>query len=150
MDKSTIIKKYSNGEVTIVWKPGQCIHSAICWKHPDGLIKVFNPSERPWIKPEGASTQEIINQVKKCPSGALSYTLNNETNLEPIKNKVIEPKTKVEIVTNGPYLLNGIFEIIDANGEIKEADQSCALCRCGGSKNKPFCDGSHTRNGFSD
>ncbi len=77
MDKATLTKKYSNGEVTIVWKPGQCIHSAICWKHPEGLIKVFNPSEKPWIKPEGGTTEEIINQVKKCPSGALSYFMND-------------------------------------------------------------------------
>ncbi len=77
MDKLTLTKKYSNGEVTIVWKPGICIHSAICWKHPNGLPKVFNPMEHPWIKPEAAATKEIINQVKKCPSGALSHFLND-------------------------------------------------------------------------
>lgn len=71
-----ITKKYSNGEVTIVWKPDLCAHSAICWKGEDGLMEVFNPREKPWIKPEGASTERIIEQVKKCPSGALSYFLN--------------------------------------------------------------------------
>ena len=72
-----ITKKYTNGEVTIVWRPGVCIHSAICFK---GLGKVFNPQQRPWISPEGATTQEIIDQVKKCPSGALSYFLNEDVN----------------------------------------------------------------------
>ncbi len=67
--------KYSNGEVTVVWKPGTCIHSTICWK---GLIQVFNPSQRPWININGATTERIIEQVKKCPSGALSYFLNSE------------------------------------------------------------------------
>jgi uncharacterized Fe-S cluster protein YjdI len=45
-----ITKKYSNYEITIVWKPNTCIHSTICWKHPTGLGNVFNPSEKPWIK----------------------------------------------------------------------------------------------------
>ena len=68
-----ITKKYSNGEVTIVWKPNTCIHSAICFK---GLSEVFDPQKRPWITPEGANTERIIEQVKKCPSGALTYYLN--------------------------------------------------------------------------
>ena len=65
-----ITKKYTNGEVTIVWKPNQCIHSTICFK---GLGQVFDPQRRPWITPESATTQQIIDQIKKCPSGALSY-----------------------------------------------------------------------------
>lgn len=67
------ILKYTKDEVTVVWKPKVCIHSTLCWK---GLIQVFNPKERPWIKMDGASTERIIEQVKKCPSGALSYYLN--------------------------------------------------------------------------
>jgi uncharacterized Fe-S cluster protein YjdI len=62
-------KEYSNGETTIVWKPELCIHSGVCVKT---LPRVYNPKERPWIKPENAATQEIIDQVAKCPSGALS------------------------------------------------------------------------------
>ena len=68
--------KYTNNEVTVVWKPKVCIHSSLCWK---GLIAVFNPKEKPWIKMDGASTEKIIEQVRKCPSGALSYYLNTET-----------------------------------------------------------------------
>ena len=69
--------KYINGEVTVVWKPKTCIHSTICWK---GLIEVFNPRERPWIKMDGATTERIVEQVKKCPSGALSYFMNADEN----------------------------------------------------------------------
>jgi uncharacterized Fe-S cluster protein YjdI len=67
--------KYSNGEVTIVWKPAICIHSAKCFK---GLPEVFDPKKRPWINAEGATTERIIEQVKICPSGALSFFMNAE------------------------------------------------------------------------
>lgn len=62
-------KEYSNGEITIIWQPKKCMHSGICVKT---LPKVYNPKERPWIKPQNATTEELIKQVAKCPSGALS------------------------------------------------------------------------------
>lgn len=71
---NAITKKYSNGDVTIVWKPDQCTHSGICFR---GLGEVFDPRKRPWITLETSTTDKIIAQVKKCPSGALSYYLNS-------------------------------------------------------------------------
>ena len=68
-----IVKHYSNGELTVVWKPGLCIHSGICVKT---LPQVYNTKERPWVKPENASTEELMEQIRKCPSGALSYFMN--------------------------------------------------------------------------
>ncbi len=73
-----ITKKYTNGEVTIVWKPAVCIHSTICWKAATDLPQVFNPFIKPWIKAETATTEKLIEQIKKCPSGALSFYINNE------------------------------------------------------------------------
>jgi uncharacterized Fe-S cluster protein YjdI len=70
-----IKKEYTNGEVTIIWQPDLCIHSGICVRL---LPKVYHPKERPWITPEHATTQEIIEQVKQCPSGALSFRMNDE------------------------------------------------------------------------
>jgi uncharacterized Fe-S cluster protein YjdI len=70
-----ITKEYSNGEVTIVWKNSLCKHSANCVR---GLPAVFNSGDQPWIKPESASTEKIIEQVKKCPSGALSFYMNDK------------------------------------------------------------------------
>jgi uncharacterized Fe-S cluster protein YjdI len=72
-----IVKKYSNGELTIVWKPGLCIHSGVCVRT---LPKVYNPGEKPWVKPENASTEELKAQITKCPSGALSYLMNDREN----------------------------------------------------------------------
>jgi uncharacterized Fe-S cluster protein YjdI len=63
-------KTYSKGEITVIWKPGVCIHSGKCVQ---GLGEVFNVTARPWINIDGASTDRIIKQVEQCPSGALSY-----------------------------------------------------------------------------
>jgi uncharacterized Fe-S cluster protein YjdI len=78
MDKK-ITKKYSNGETTIVWQPHLCIHSGICAR---GLPEVFRPSEKPWINVDVAKTEALVNQVKNCPSGALSYFMNDNSGKE--------------------------------------------------------------------
>lgn len=62
-------KEYTNGEITVVWKPLKCTHSGVCVRT---LPEVYQPKRKPWVKLENASTQEIISQVQKCPSGALS------------------------------------------------------------------------------
>jgi uncharacterized Fe-S cluster protein YjdI len=62
--------KYSNGEITIIWQPNICIHSGICAK---GLIEVFDPRRKPWINMSSSDSETIKAQIKKCPSGALSY-----------------------------------------------------------------------------
>lgn len=68
-----ITKHYTNGEVTIVWKPTLCTHSRNCFT---GLPDVFHPKDLPWVTPDKSSTDKIVEQVKKCPSGALTYFLN--------------------------------------------------------------------------
>ncbi|UKJ06603.1 (4Fe-4S)-binding protein [Solitalea lacus] len=77
MEKQNLKKEYTNGEVTVVWQNAKCIHSGICFK---GLPQVFDPRRRPWISILGADTQKIIDQVKRCPSGALSYYMNGKKN----------------------------------------------------------------------
>lgn len=67
--------EYTNGEVTVVWQPEICIHSANCVKN---LPTVFKPKEKPWIRVENASSEEIMNAIDKCPSGALSYRKNEK------------------------------------------------------------------------
>ncbi len=65
--------QYTNGEVTVVWKPHVCKHSTHCFRE---LPAVFDPKKRPWVNIHGATSQQIIEQVKKCPSGALSFFMN--------------------------------------------------------------------------
>jgi uncharacterized Fe-S cluster protein YjdI len=139
-----ITKKYTNGEVTIVWKPNTCIHSRICWNTATGLPEVFNPAERPWIKPEAASTERIIEQVKKCPSGALSFYMNTEA--ETVAE--ISAESIVEVSPNGPLLVYGNLIVKDKEGNETHKNKVTAFCRCGQSSNKPYCDGSHIKAGF--
>lgn len=70
-------KEYSNGDVTIIWKPSLCQHTGICVKL---LPQVYNPNEKPWIKPEHANSEALIKQVMQCPSGALSIKKRNDIN----------------------------------------------------------------------
>ena len=135
---------YTNDEVTVVWKPKVCIHSTLCWKE---LIEVFNPRERPWIKMNGAATERIIEQVRKCPSGALSYFLNDDAGkTEEDKDKIISEAAqllKIEVTPNGPYLIQSQCLIIHSDGKEETKTGTVALCRCGASQTKPYCDGSH-------
>ena len=140
MDKE-IIKEYSNGELTIVWKPKTCIHAAECVK---ALPKVYNPKARPWLKIENATTQELKDQIKKCPSGALSYYMNDENDKE---TETLE--TKVEVLENGPLLVYGTLKVTDKDGNTETKNKTTAFCRCGQSNNKPYCDGAHIESGFS-
>jgi uncharacterized Fe-S cluster protein YjdI len=139
-----ITKKYTNGEVTIVWNPEECIHSGICFR---GLGEVFDPKKRPWITPEQSTSEKIIEQVKKCPSGALSYYLNRDASEEKVQ---VDAETIVETMPNGPLLVYGNVSVKTATGEITKKNNVTAFCRCGGSQNKPFCDGTHKKIGFED
>jgi len=71
-------REYSNQEITIAWNPHICAHSTKCWKGENGLISVFNPFKKPWINAEGAENSEIIQRIKNCPSGALSFYYNSD------------------------------------------------------------------------
>lgn len=139
-DKKKITKEYSNGEVTVVWKPDLCIHSKFCIT---GLPEVFDFEARPWINAKGAVTEAIVDQVKKCPSGALSFYMNDEDG-----KSEVEAERVAEIMPDGPLLVYGNIVVKTPDGEIKRDTRQTAFCRCGASENKPFCDGSHKRVGF--
>ena len=142
-DLSRVTKKYTNGEVTIVWKPARCIHSQKCF---NGLPAVFDPTKRPWVDANASDTNSIISQVSKCPSTALSYYLNSEG--EKAAEDNVEIETVVEAKPNGPLFVYGNISIKKANGTIEKRSDVTAFCRCGNSNNKPFCDGSHLKAEF--
>lgn len=136
------VKTYTNGEVTVRWEPSKCIHSARCVK---GLPSVFNSGKRPWITIDGAETQQIIDQVAQCPSGALSTYMNDEA--DDIES--IETERIVEVAPDGPLLVYGNISVKHRDGNVEKKSKVSAFCRCGASFNKPFCDGTHRKIGFS-
>ena len=139
-------KSYSNEDITVIWKPDVCIHSTKCWK---ASLAIFNPKRRPWIDMSAGSTEEIIKIVDNCPSGALSYERNSkmsEQKTQPAQSQ--QSQTTVQVNKGGPYLVKGKFVFVGTDGKEEIKEGSIALCRCGGSNNKPFCDGTHRKIGF--
>lgn len=133
-------KEYTNGEISVVWEAEKCIHSAMCVK---GLPNVFQPKERPWIKIDSSTTDKIIETVKKCPSGALSYYMNDT---EDKTSETLE--TKIEVLENGPLLIYGTLKVTHKDGKQETKNKTTAFCRCGASQNKPYCDGAHIKQDF--
>jgi len=131
------VYSYSNDEITINWDAETCFHSEVCTKN---LSSVFNLKQKPWINVNGA-TKELINT---CPSGALSYNISTTDK----KETKPESSVSIRIVPDGPILVNGAFEFTDKDGNVSQVDKNIAFCRCGGSENKPFCDGTHKKIGF--
>ncbi len=136
MANREITKKYTNGDLTIIWKPHLCIHSGNCVK---ALPKVYNPAERPWIKAENATTQDLKSQIALCPSGALSHSVENQK-----QTNTANMETKIEIRKNGPLLVHGDLSVTH-NENTERKERITAFCRCGASGNKPYCDGNHNK-----
>lgn len=133
---------YRGDGITIHDNRGVCAHAALC---TDGLPSVFRIREEPWIDPAGASRDEIVATVRQCPSGALTLSLDRGS-LPP--ETVAEPA--IFVATNGPYHVTGPAVLVDTVFGAGAPPDRFALCRCGGSQNKPFCDGTHWSNGFTD
>lgn len=132
------MKEYSNQEIVVCWQPEKCIHARECVK---GLPQVFNHSRKPWIDMKGAISEDIMKIIDRCPSGALSY--KKADNSGPCS-------VKIKVMKNGPLLVEGDCTLVDRDGKDESFKGPFALCRCGGSGKKPFCDGSHVRIAFDD
>lgn len=140
-----IVKKYTNGEITVVWQPDLCVHATTCFTE---LPKVFVPYERPWIKLDKGVTEEIIKTVCNCPTDALTYFWNKDMKEEQKTENTEEKSTEIKILKNGPFLVKGDFKITNYDGTEIQTRNTASLCRCGLTKNKPFCDGSHVKGNF--
>ena len=132
---------YVGKRITIHDNRGICAHAGVC---TDRLKTVFRMGKEPWIDPGGASVEEIIETVVKCPSGALSYSIEN------IEYRDQGREPMVTVTDNGPYAITGEIELIGVTFGEGASKEHYTLCRCGASKNKPFCDGSHWSVDFRD
>jgi len=128
-------RDYVGEKITVHDNRCVCSHAAFCYT---GLPEVFRVEGRPWIDPDAASPEETAAIIEKCPSGALSYTIDG------VEHKDLDRKPAITVSKGGPYCVVGGIEVDcdepRAQGVSKE---HCTLCRCGASKNKPFCDGTH-------
>ena len=132
---------YAGRRITIHDNRGICAHAGHCTA---GLPGVFRMGEEPWIDPDGASAGEIAAVIAQCPSGALSYSVDD---LE-YRDQGGEPA--IHVSPDGPYVVTGGPELLESPWGEGAARDHYTLCRCGASRNKPFCDGSHWTVGFKD
>jgi len=131
---------YRNEQIAIIWNPRLCIHSQNC---VNGLPQVFQRDQRPWIKVNGATASEIAEVVTRCPSGALRFQrLDGGEQEQAPEQTIISPQP------DGPLYVRGQFRVVASDGTVIREATRVALCRCGQSSNKPFCDGTHETIGF--
>lgn len=150
------LQVYETDQVRVTFDPQVCIHSGTCLRT---LPAVFDISRRRWIDPKQATPDQVLAAVAKCPSGALRAALVTSVHrsLPDPPPSVVAPRDPAEAPTvritvrrNGSLLVEGRFEVVDAEGTLLREGEKCSLCRCGHSKNKPFCDSSHKSLGWCD
>jgi CDGSH-type Zn-finger protein/uncharacterized Fe-S cluster protein YjdI len=133
---------FESPAITVTWIRQRCIHVAECVR---GLPAVFKPGNVPWIEPAQAVADLVAEVVRRCPTGALHYERHDggAAELVPEVNVVVPDP-------DGPFYLSGYVEVVAQDGAPVVRDTRIALCRCGETKNRPFCDGSHWDAGFDD
>lgn len=135
------VYSYKGTEVEVTWDQKRCIHAKEC---VHGLPEVFDISKKPWIQPNKADpVSNLKDVIQKCPTGALRFFQNQESSLDLI------PETNtIRIIENGPLYLSGDIRIVTMEEVELLKDTRIAMCRCGQSSNKPFCDNSHMQVAF--
>ena len=136
------IFKYPGKEIDVFWDKRLCIHIGECGNSEGEL---FIGGRQPWCKPDVVDVEEVIDVVKRCPTGALTYKLRDGGSEE-----IPESNNQVRVAHRGPLYITGALEIENLPDEMAGANFRVALCRCGASVNKPFCDNNHENIGFND
>lgn len=139
---SAQIRRYACEEIEVSFEARRCIHAGACVR---GLPAVFDTGRRPWILPSAAGAEAIADVVQRCPSGALHFTRfdGGEPEVAPRENTIVP-------TARGPLYVRGEVTLRRPDGSVLVEDTRMALCRCGESRNKPFCDNSHRASGFDD
>ena len=135
-------KRYASEEIEVSFDPRRCIHAARC---VTGAPEVFDPNARPWIRPENAGAAKIADVVARCPTGALRYERRDGGPAEAVPSEVT-----ISVEKNGPIYVHGPMPLVDPAGDRwSDAGPRYALCRCGASSSKPYCDRTHEKIGFA-
>lgn len=135
------VRDFAAPEITVHFNRAICSGAGECVR---GLPAVFVSGVEDWIRPDQARVAEVVEVVRRCPSGALTYTVNGEHVARD------EKEVSVRIVKDGPYEVTGPVELDTETWSAKASRTCFALCRCGKSENAPFCDYSHGEQGWTD
>ena len=133
-------RKYEHGDLTVEYSVARCIHAAECVR---GLPAVFDPKRRPWIDPSRADAGAVTEVVQRCPTGALRARVRGTD------NEVPDAHATLRVIADGPVHGRGPIRLTLPGGETVD-ERRLALCRCGQSKNKPYCDNAHIAAEFRD
>jgi CDGSH-type Zn-finger protein/uncharacterized Fe-S cluster protein YjdI len=136
------VHRYEGERITVRYDSQRCIHAEECIH---GLAGVFDPEKRPWIQPDEAGADEVAAVILRCPTGALTFERQDEGVEEAVPDR-----NKIRVAVDGPLYVQGDVEIASADGTALTRESRAALCRCGGSANKPFCDNRHREIAFQD
>ena len=140
-DRRRRLQTYATDAITVTFDPTRCIHAAECIRTAPA---VFDSRRKRWIKPELGDPELIVTAVRRCPTGALAYSLPDGAVEAP------DATTSIRAWRNGPLYVRGDASVETEDGRVIAKGYRMALCRCGATKNAPFCDGSHREAGFRD
>lgn len=133
-------RRYTSDAIDVLYRKELCIHAGVCVRSQP---EVFNTQARPWVDPGKGEADAVAEVVARCPTDALRYERKDGGPQE-----APEASATVSIRPNGPLFLRGDITIKGSDGEVMATHRRVALCRCGASKNKPYCDGAHRAAGF--
>ena len=136
------VTDYPGAAADVHWDGRLCIHIGECGRANNEL---FVGGRQPWCQPDQVSADDVADVVVRCPTGALTYSRKDGG-----PGEVADQENVVVIAHNGPLYLRGDLQIDGAAKDMNGVKFRAALCRCGASKNKPFCDNSHEEAGFQD
>jgi len=137
-------RTYASDRIEVTWEPRLCVHVGECFQ---GLPDVFDPWSRPWVRPDAADPDAVAEVVMRCPSGALHFRrLDGGLQEEDLIGEEVE----LVALADGPMQVRGHARLVDAEGQTIREDTRMVLCRCGSSRTKPLCDGTHRIVGFKD
>ncbi|MES3034269.1 MAG: (4Fe-4S)-binding protein [Gemmatimonadota bacterium] len=138
------LQVYETADVTVTFDPQRCIHNGHCVRT---LPEVFDTAARPWVQPANADAATVMQVVAGCPTGALHATARDGASADaPLE----EAPLNLRVARHGPLFLRGGITVVNADGSTLVSDARVALCRCGLSQRKPFCDNSHRAAGWRD
>jgi uncharacterized Fe-S cluster protein YjdI len=138
------LQVYATPELVVTFDPNLCMHSGVCLR---GAPAVFDVRRSDWVRPGAAPPVEVAEVIGRCPSGALQAVRAGQS-----ANRTLfalpAPDVTLSATRDGPLLVKGPVKLTLPDGRSEERSGPVSLCRCGQTKNTPFCDGTHRRVGF--